>query len=187
MNVENLTPEQIQEHIDKTRSPQHRHELHWLIAQVNKINPKVIVEIGVERGGTTSLWRRVFDYELMIGIDTHDNKQEIKFDGIKNKFILGNSALSGTKGKLRKDLGGRKIDFLFIDGDHSYELAKEDFINYSQFVRKDGLIGFHDITSGDSLILGGPGKLFYELEGKKEKIFVELGMWTGVLYLWINQ
>ena len=36
------------------------------------------------------------------------------------------------------------IDFLFIDGDHSYEGVKKDFEMYSPFVRKGGLIVFHD-------------------------------------------
>lgn len=143
--AEILTPEQIQEHMDKTKSPQHRHELQWLIAQVNNINPKVIVEIGVERGGTTSLWRRVFDYELMIGIDIADHKQEIKFNGVQDKFILGNSLLSFTKSKLMKYLGGRKIDFLFIDGSHNYFDVKNDYYMYKHLVRKGGLIAFHDI------------------------------------------
>lgn len=143
--AEILTPEQIQEHMDRTRSPQHRHELQWLISQVNKINPKVIVEIGVERGGTTSLWRRVFDYELMIGIDIADHKQEIKFNGVQDKFILGNSLLSGTKDKLITNLSRRKIDFLFIDGSHNFFDVKTDYYMYKNLVRKGGLIAFHDI------------------------------------------
>ncbi len=143
--AEILTPEKIQEHMDATRSPQHRHELQWLISQVNKINHEVIVEIGVERGGTTSLWRRVFDYELMVGIDIADHKQEIKFDGIKNKFILGSSVLKETKDKLIKELNGKEIDFLFIDGSHNYFDVKNDYYMYKDLVRKDGLIFFHDI------------------------------------------
>ena len=126
--VENLTPDQIQLHIDVTKAPQHRHELHWLISQVKKIDPKVIVEIGVERGGTTSLWRRVFDYDLMVGIDIRDHKHEIKFDGVRDKFILGSSLLSGIKDKLIEELSGNKIDFLFIDGSHNYFDVK--MLNY---------------------------------------------------------
>ena len=37
------------------------------------------------------------------------------------------------------------MDFLFIDGDHSYEGAKQDFENYSKLVRPGGLIALHDI------------------------------------------
>ena len=40
---------------------------------------------------------------------------------------------------------GAQIDFLFIDGDHSYEGATADYELFSPMVAADGLIGFHDI------------------------------------------
>jgi hypothetical protein len=39
------------------------------------------------------------------------------------------------------------LDILFIDGDHSYEGVKADFLAYSSMVRPGGLIAFHDIVS----------------------------------------
>ena len=47
---------------------------------------------------------------------------------------------------VRKALNGKKLDFIFIDGDHTYEGAKKDFKLYRHFVRKGGVIGFHDIV-----------------------------------------
>ena len=38
-----------------------------------------------------------------------------------------------------------KVDFIFIDADHSYEGIKKDFEMYSLLVRKGGIIAFHDI------------------------------------------
>ena len=46
-----------------------------------------------------------------------------------------------------KILGENKIDFLFIDGDHSYNGVKSDFINYEQYVSDNGIIAFHDIVN----------------------------------------
>lgn len=43
-------------------------------------------------------------------------------------------------------LGGRKVDFLFIDGDHSYDGVKRDFEIYRTLVRPGGMIGLHDIV-----------------------------------------
>jgi predicted O-methyltransferase YrrM len=37
------------------------------------------------------------------------------------------------------------IDFLFIDGDHTYEGVKADFRDYASLVRPGGVIAFHDI------------------------------------------
>ena len=35
-----------------------------------------------------------------------------------------------------------QIDYLFIDGDHSYQGVMDDFNNYLPFVSKDGIIVF---------------------------------------------
>jgi predicted O-methyltransferase YrrM len=37
------------------------------------------------------------------------------------------------------------IDYLFIDGDHTYAGVKQDFEMYSPLVRRGGLVAFHDI------------------------------------------
>jgi len=39
-----------------------------------------------------------------------------------------------------------EIDYLHLDGDHSYEQVKKDFENYSKKVKKSGFITFHDIA-----------------------------------------
>ena len=44
-------------------------------------------------------------------------------------------------------LDGSKLDFLFIDGDHTYEGVKKDFELYSPLVAKGGIVAFHDIAS----------------------------------------
>ena len=43
-------------------------------------------------------------------------------------------------------MNGNKLDFLFIDGDHSYNGVKLDFEMYAPMVRENGLIAFHDIA-----------------------------------------
>ena len=37
------------------------------------------------------------------------------------------------------------VDFAFIDGDHTYDGVKADFLYYAPLVRSGGLIAFHDI------------------------------------------
>ena len=38
------------------------------------------------------------------------------------------------------------ISYLHIDGDHSYEGVKSDFLNYSPLVKEKGFISIHDIS-----------------------------------------
>jgi predicted O-methyltransferase YrrM len=69
------------------------------------------------------------------------------------------------------------IDFLFIDADHAYAAVSADWRNWSPFVKKGGIIAFHDYyvkTPGghegvrafvDECIAGRAGKNFHYVEG----------------------
>jgi hypothetical protein len=80
-----------------------------------------------------------------------------------------------------------KIDFLFIDGDHSYEGVKNDFELYSQIMSDKGIIIIHDtdLEYEQSLIVSedakkdhykfdGPGKFVNELEKNPSYNLVKL-------------
>ena len=55
------------------------------------------------------------------------------------------SHAKATLDEVREILEGRFVDLLFIDGDHTYIGAKQDYEMYSSLVQKGGLIIFHDI------------------------------------------
>ncbi|MGI8511567.1 MAG: class I SAM-dependent methyltransferase [Solirubrobacteraceae bacterium] len=59
--------------------------------------------------------------------------------------IDGDSAHPLTVNRLRRKLGGRRLDLLLIDGDHEFTGVQQDFLTYRRFVRNGGLIAFHDI------------------------------------------
>lgn len=48
------------------------------------------------------------------------------------------------------------IDFLFIDGDHSYEGTKADILGFSPHVRHGGIIAGHDYGSWPDGVTGEP-------------------------------
>ncbi len=58
----------------------------------------------------------------------------------------------------------QELDILFIDGDHQYEAIKRDYALFFPFVRKNGLIIFHDTNHP---LFPGPGKAVREIEGRK--------------------
>ena len=68
-------------------------------------------------------------------------------DQINYEFIEGDSHSIKAVNKLSHILKDKKIDFIFIDGDHSYEGVKKDYYNYISFLSEGGLIAFHDIRS----------------------------------------
>ena len=62
-------------------------------------------------------------------------------------LIQKDSHKDETMSLIMKYLNGNKIDFLFIDGDHTYEGVKQDFEMYSPLLNKNGIIAFHDSVS----------------------------------------
>jgi len=65
-------------------------------------------------------------------------------------FIRKNSHEQNTLQEVKGILNNDKIDFLYIDGDHTYEGVKSDFKMYSDFVADGGIVAFHDIIPSPS-------------------------------------
>jgi len=70
-------------------------------------------------------------------------------DGTQLTCIRHDSHAQECAAILAMILHSRKIDFLFIDGDHSYGGVKKDFSMYSKYMRNGGLIAFHDVAVVD--------------------------------------
>jgi predicted O-methyltransferase YrrM len=103
-------------------------------------------------------------------------------------LIREDSHSLSTLRAVRTILEERKLDFLFIDGDHTYNGAKIDFEMYSKLVRKGGIIAFHDIVSGPQESVGGVPRFWNEI--KRDFKHVELvkdwkqgGFGIGIVYV----
>jgi len=66
-------------------------------------------------------------------------------EGIDAKLLRGDSHKPETLDALKTMLGGKLIDFLHIDGDHSAAGSLLDWEMYSPLVRPGGIVAFHDI------------------------------------------
>lgn len=135
-----------------------REEWYAFLTRIEAIEPSVLVEIGTAHGGSLYTFCRYFEQvDTIISIDLPDGphgggypKEKEKFfqffSGDCNLFcIRGDSHDASIKEDVENILHGREIDFLFIDGDHTYEGVKQDFKMYSPLVRKGGIIGFDDL------------------------------------------
>ena len=129
-------------------------EIHELFKLVKNLNPKIICEIGTDRGGTLYLWSKSIQPDgLIISIDLPRSYRKSLnrffyssfFEKQRIHFLRADSQSKECQMNVQKILKDSKIDFLFIDADHSYEGVKNDFTLYSNFVKKPGLIAFHDI------------------------------------------
>lgn len=152
--------------VEKTPVPllQSPWEFEQLVRIYNKRRPDKILEIGSFYGGTLWHWsqcprtdkiQNIVSVDYLIGpLDTrYDEMMESRrkwhswmtnvsqFDDIQ-----GDSHDPNTIERVRKIFPHNDVDFLFIDGDHSYEGVKRDYHDYSKFVKPGGLIVFHDVS-----------------------------------------
>lgn len=137
---------------DNSMASQGKAELLWLLNKLSKIQPKVIVEIGVHLGHSLAVWQRAFKPEILIGIDIDINRELLGYlEGeLSNvEFIQASSRSLEAMHEVSAILGPHQIDFLFIDGDHEYHAVKRDFLTWLPFVRKGGIIAFHDALIKD--------------------------------------
>jgi predicted O-methyltransferase YrrM len=141
------------------RPIQNRGELEVLLARIDKLRPRTILEIGTAKGGTLLLLSRSASPDAtLISIDLPSGMHGGGYPRWKahlfRRFVLatqnlhllrGNSHLRETYEKAVEVLRDKPVDLLFIDGDHSYSGVKQDYDQYRTLVRQGGLIVFHDI------------------------------------------
>ena len=109
----------------------------------NTKNKKFALEIGSNYGGTAYSLCHIYDYVLTIDIKHNENFDRIKEEFPGYDYIIADSRSLDTI-KAIKNLG-IKFDFIFIDGDHSYDGVMNDYENYKQFLSSEGHMAFHDI------------------------------------------
>ncbi len=135
-------------------------ELVSLVQDVKRLDPRTVVEIGTSMGGTLYLWTRLARPDaVIVSIDLPGGQFGGGYSPLRTAIyrrfaresqelhlVRADSHDNSTLEHLKSLLGGGSIDFLFIDGDHTYEGVKRDWEMYSPLVRPGGLVAFHDVA-----------------------------------------
>jgi len=147
---------------------------------VADLKPRRVLEIGTAGGGTLFIWCRLAsDDATVISIDLPRGLfgggypmwravlyRYFRKPRQKLHLIRGDSHDPRTLEKVKKILGSEELDFLFIDGDHTYEGVKRDFEMYSPLVRRGGVVAFHDIVPGPQEYVGGVPRFWSEVKSR---------------------
>ena len=153
---------------------------------------KNILEIGTLNGGTLKGWREIarkdarftmLDYGDIPVTDILKLPKEGQFA----QCTIGDSHNPDTA-QLIKEYA--PFDFIFIDGDHTYEGVKKDFEMYAPMLVEGGIVGFHDIVEHTKHKKVGVFKFWAELKKAYPKCeikeFIDLeyltdhGIWGGI-------
>lgn len=124
---------------------QNEWELEELVRIFDYHGPAKVLEIGSWDGGT--LWHWLLNSDLVVAVDDRMNRAD---DWLYWSNAIGTD-LHLIQGKSQdprvvdEAFGYGPYNFLFIDGDHTYDSVRKDWDNYSPMVRKGGIIALHDI------------------------------------------
>lgn len=135
-----------------------------LISLINAFKCKRILEIGINKGYTAKDILKYSPYVTeYIGIDIpYENKSNVfHYQQIEVPNIPGEKALDDNRLRIILRDGGitnidkfelGKFDFIFIDGDHSYEGVKRDTEFCDKYLLNDnGIITWHDFSGLDTV------------------------------------
>jgi cephalosporin hydroxylase len=123
---------------------------------VGRTEPRRVCELGTQYGGNNLIMSRVLPAEQVIGVDLHiRNRAVLRLLAPSRQrvsYLNGSTTQPKTLAAVERLLRGELLDLLFIDGDHSFEGVRSDFLTYRHLVRPGGIIAFHDIqTDGHEL------------------------------------
>lgn len=137
-----------------------RSELLEFGALLEKAPPKAFLEIGTRNGGTFFvLCRLAAPSATVISLDLPGGRfgggytlfqipviRHMRKFNQRLHLLRANSHSPETRNRVARALDGKKLDLLFVDGDHTYRGVKQDFEMYSPFVGPGGIVAFHDIV-----------------------------------------
>jgi cephalosporin hydroxylase len=166
------------------RPLQYRSEILSLMDILARRRPRRVLEIGTASGGTLFLFTRVVAPDArLISVDLPKGRfgggypfwrtyiyRSFALPGQRINLLRANSHETKTVEAVERILNGDKIDFLFIDGDHSLEGVMKDFELYSPLVADGGMVALHDIvhdpkwTGCEVSVLWADLKSGYEVE-----------------------
>lgn len=138
---------------------QRRQELLAFVSLVRGLAPRAVLEIGTAAGGTLLLLARAAQPDaLLVSVDLPGGPfgggyaawrrwlyRGFASPGQTLALLRGDSHHPAVRRRVVQTFGRRLVDLLLIDGDHTYEGARRDFLDYAPLVRPGGLVAFHDI------------------------------------------
>jgi predicted O-methyltransferase YrrM len=156
MNADGIVPRRPEKIVKLAASgpfpaAQYPSEFGGVLRLVRKRTPRVLLEIGTNYGGTAFLLSRYAPrHAVLTTCDIECKVSPQQLEGIARRdqriqFLQVDSHSDSGRQVIRSAVPDG-VDFLFIDGDHSYEGVRQDFVNFADLLNPGGMLVFHDIV-----------------------------------------
>ena len=165
--------------------------------------PGYALEIGTAQGGTLLFLTRLASPKAtIVSVDLPGGRfgggystrrqwfyQRFARRNQRLRLLRGDSHSNEMLARVKEAFGDQPLDYLFVDGDHTYEGVKRDFEMYGPMVKKGGLIAFHDIAEHPPAIGCEVSELWRELKTQYRHAEIienrEQG-WAGIGVLYVD-
>jgi hypothetical protein len=121
----------------------------------------IMIEIGSYCGESTEIFLQSGKIKMIYCIDPWETDYDDNDDASKSNMKLAESIFDNkiinrfnqtVKIKLPSNIAKNlfddaSVDFVYIDGNHTYQYVKDDLINYLPKIKNGGFIGGHDFTN----------------------------------------
>ena len=178
-----------------------RSEVVALGKMLEALAPARSLEIGTNYGGTLLLLCNLsLPSAKIISVDLPSGRfgggyprrkiplfRKFRKPGQQLHLIRADSHRQETKERVLRVLDGALLDYLFLDGDHTYEGVRRDFEMYAPLVRSGGVIALHDIAVHNRDTECQVDKFWSEVKNQfRHQEIVENPKqgWAGVGILW---
>ena len=143
----------------------------FAINLVEKLNPEIIVDLGVDYGFSTFCFAypkkgQVFGVDWFQGDEQagfRDTLDDVltKYEHLKKTIGVNNIEFIKSDFTELSKKWEYNIDILHIDGLHTYEAVKNDFDSWIEYINPSGVVLFHDVESYSHTV----GTFFNEIQG----------------------
>ena len=148
-----------------------------------------MIEIGAYMGESTMMFaclnlfkeiHTIEPFKDMGGrIEQFNSQNDYNWDTIYNEFQINTRLFDNIT--LHKDFSynvadkfeDNSVDFIYIDGDHSYDAVTKDLEMYLPKLKHNGVIGGHDYSENDQYNKQNTIKAVNNIVGKPDKVFVD--------------
>lgn len=127
---------------------------------IHFMKPSTIVELGVHKGDSlfsmaescaeSNLGTKLYGIDHWQGDSQAGHVDDTIYDnvkGVRNKFFNQVELIKSTFNEAVDLFENSSVDILHIDGFHTYEASKNDFVRWLPKVKSNGVILIHDIAS----------------------------------------
>jgi predicted O-methyltransferase YrrM len=181
---------EIKNELYKMRDISYTKGLQDLISYINNNKPTQnmsMIEIGSYAGESTEIFSKYFNN--VIAIDPFNNNYDenditckyMELTKVYETFIKivkkhhNINHIRKTSDEAIYELKNTQVDFVYIDGLHTYEQIKKDITNYLPLINKGGFIGGHDyhqtwqgVKDGIHETIGLPEQIFQDTSWIKQ-------------------